>query len=72
MGLPYSVDELRRRVPRADRRNGLEECYLRPIAFYGYGELGVHTRGNPVEVAIMSWPWGAYLGDEGQRSGSAR
>jgi Branched-chain amino acid aminotransferase/4-amino-4-deoxychorismate lyase len=44
-------------------------CYLRPIAFVGYGELGVSAVGNPVDVAIMSWPWGAYLGEEGQRNG---
>jgi branched-chain amino acid aminotransferase len=47
----------------------LPACYLRPIAFFGYGELGVSSVGNPVEVAIMSWPWGAYLGEEGQRNG---
>jgi branched-chain amino acid aminotransferase len=47
----------------------LPECYLRPICFYGYGELGVSTAGNPVETVIMSWPWGAYLGEEGQRTG---
>ena len=49
--------------------NGLPECYLRPIAFYGYGELGVSPRGNPVDVVIMSWPWGAYLGEEGLKNG---
>jgi branched-chain amino acid aminotransferase len=49
--------------------NGLPECYLRPIAFSGYGELGVSTAGNPVDVVIMSWPWGAYLGDEGLKNG---
>jgi branched-chain amino acid aminotransferase len=49
--------------------NGLPECYLRPIAFYGYGELGVSSVGNPVDVVIMSWPWGAYLGEEGQKNG---
>src|ERR687887_521785 len=49
--------------------NGLPECYLRPIAFYGYGELGVSAVGNPVDVVIMSWPWGAYLGEEGLKSG---
>jgi branched-chain amino acid aminotransferase len=49
--------------------NGLPECYLRPIAFYGYGELGVSTAGNPVVTVIMSWPWGAYLGDEGMKNG---
>jgi branched-chain amino acid aminotransferase len=42
---------------------------VRPIAFYGYGELGVHARGNPVEVAIMSWPWAPYLGVEALQKG---
>ena len=49
--------------------NGLDESYLRPIAYYGYGELGVHTRGNDVDVAILTFPWGAYLGEEGQQNG---
>jgi branched-chain amino acid aminotransferase len=49
--------------------NGLPECYLRPIAFYGYGELGVAARGNPVETVIMSWPWAPYLGEEGLKQG---
>src|SRR5262249_30055113 len=49
--------------------NGLPSSYIRPIAFYGYGQLGVAARDNPVEVAIMSWPWGAYLGEDGLRNG---
>ncbi len=69
MPLPYTVDELRSAVHETIGVNGLEECYVRPIAFYGYGELGVHTGTNPVEVAIMCWPWGAYLGEEGQQKG---
>jgi len=69
MDLPYSVEELRAATLELVGVNGLPECYLRPIAFYGYGELGVSTAGNPVDVAIMSWPWGAYLGEEGQRNG---
>ena len=51
------------------RANGLPAAYIRPIAFYGYGSLGVHTRGNPVETVIMSWPWGAYLGEESLSKG---
>jgi branched-chain amino acid aminotransferase len=69
MTLPYSVDELRSAVHETITVNRLDECYVRPIAFYGYGELGVHTGTNPVEVAIMCWPWGAYLGEEGQSQG---
>ncbi len=51
------------------RRTGLPACYIRPIAFYGYGQLGVSTQGNPVETVIMSWPWGAYLGEDCARKG---
>ena len=69
MDLPYTRDELKTACWDLIGANGLPECYLRPIAFFGYGELGVSSRGNPVDVAIMSWPWGSYLGDEGVRSG---
>jgi branched-chain amino acid aminotransferase len=69
MDLPYSTDELRTASLELLSVNGLPECYLRPIAFYGYGELGVSTAGNPVEVVLMSWPWGAYLGEDGMRNG---
>jgi branched-chain amino acid aminotransferase len=69
MEIPFSVDELRSATHELLARNGLPECYIRPIAFYGFGELGVHTRGNPVEVVIMSWPWGTYLGEEGLTRG---
>jgi branched-chain amino acid aminotransferase len=69
MDIPYSVGELREASLELIGVNGLPECYLRPIAFYGYGELGVSTAGNPVETVIMSWPWGAYLGDDGMKNG---
>jgi branched-chain amino acid aminotransferase len=69
MELPYSVDELKAACVDLIGVNARAECYLRPIAFYGYGELGVSAVGNPVDVVIMSWPWGAYLGEEGQKSG---
>ncbi len=69
MSLPYTIDEIRAASMELIVRNGLASCYLRPIAFYGYGELGVSAAGNPVDVVIMSWPWGAYLGEEGMRTG---
>ncbi|HSL63553.1 MAG TPA: branched-chain amino acid transaminase [Gaiellaceae bacterium] len=69
MELPYTVEELRDATFELLAANGLAECYLRPIAFYGYGELGVAARDNPIETVIMSWPWGAYLGEEGLRTG---
>jgi branched-chain amino acid aminotransferase len=62
MRLPYSVEELVAATHELLGANGLPACYIRPIAFYGYGTLGVPPRQNPVYVAIMSWPWGAYLG----------
>jgi branched-chain amino acid aminotransferase len=69
MELPYSVAELRDATHELLATNGLSSCYIRPIAFYGYGELGVSTAGNPVETVIMSWPWGAYLGEGSQENG---
>jgi len=69
MELGYSVEELRQACHELIAANGLPECYLRPIAFFGYGELGVSAVGNPVDVVIMSWPWGAYLGEEGLKNG---
>jgi branched-chain amino acid aminotransferase len=69
MDLPYSIEELHAACMELIGANGLPECYLRPIAFSGYGELGVSTAGNPIDVVIMSWPWGAYLGDEGLKNG---
>ena len=54
MEIPYSVDELRAACNDLLGANGLSECYIRPIAFYGYGQLGVSARDNPVETVIMS------------------
>jgi branched-chain amino acid aminotransferase len=64
MQIPYSVEELKDATNELLGANGLDECYIRPISFYGYGELGVAARSNPVETVIMSWPWGSYLGEE--------
>ena len=69
MQLPYTAEELRTACLELIGVNGLAECYLRPIAFYGYGELGVHAGTNPVDVVVMCFPWGAYLGEDGQRQG---
>ena len=69
MELPYSLDELHAASMELIARNGLASCYLRPIAFYGFGELGVSAQTNPVEVVLMSWPWGAYLGEDSLTKG---
>ncbi len=69
MQLPYTVDELRAACNDLLGANGLAESYIRPIAFYGYGQLGVSARDNPIETVIMSWPWGTYLGEEALTEG---
>src|SRR6184192_3324861 len=69
MELPYTVEDLRTACMELIGANGVAECYLRPIAFFGYGELGVAATGNPIDVVIMSWPWGTYLGAEGLEKG---
>ena len=67
--LSYSAEELRTATHELIRRNGLNSCYIRPLAFRGYGEMGLYAQSAPVDVTIAVWPWGAYLGDEGKRSG---
>src|SRR3954465_1945721 len=67
--LPYSVDELRAAVHDTLAANELETCYVRPIVFRGYGEMGINPLNCPVEVVIAVWPWGAYLGEEALEKG---
>jgi branched-chain amino acid aminotransferase len=67
--LGYSQAELREATHELIRRNGLASCYIRPLAFRGYGEMGLYAQSAPVEVMIAAWPWGSYLGDDGKRKG---
>jgi branched-chain amino acid aminotransferase len=69
MDLPYSVDELRQATHELIGVNGLDACYIRPLAFRGYGELGINPLTCPVDVIIAVWPWGAYLGEEALEHG---
>ncbi len=69
MKLPYSEQQLSDAIIQTIRANKLKECYIRPIAYYGYGEMGLNPLKNPVEVAIAAYPWGTYLGEEGLRKG---
>ena len=64
MELPYSVAELVDACKLTVRESGLDSCYVRPIAFLGYGEMGLNPLPCPVSVSIAVWPWGAYLGEE--------
>ena len=65
----FPVDTLREATHELIVRNELNSCYIRPLAFRGYGEMGLFAKGSPIEVTIAVWPWGAYLGDEGKQNG---
>ena len=69
MDLPFSHDELVRATKELIRVNGLTSCYVRPIAFRGYGEMGVNPLNAAVNVSIAVWPWGAYLGEDALEQG---
>jgi len=67
--IPFTVEEIVEAVKETVRANALPSCYIRPIVYYGYGEMGLNTLPCPVNVSIAVWPWGAYLGDEGLQHG---
>lgn len=69
MDIPFSLAELRTAVAETINANGLKSCYIRPLAFRGYGTMGLYPLGAPVDVAIAVWEWGAYLGEEGLKNG---
>jgi branched-chain amino acid aminotransferase len=69
MEIPYSVDELIEATKATVASTGLPSCYVRPIAYYGYGEMGLNTLPCRTDVAIACWPWGAYLGDDAVEKG---
>lgn len=69
MDLPYSVEEMVEATKLVVRDSGLDSCYIRPIAYYGYGEMGLNTLPCTVDVAIACWPWGAYLGEDAATKG---
>jgi len=69
MDIPYSVEEIIEAVKETIRANNLKSCYIRPIIYRGYGEMGLYPMKVPVDVSIAVWPWGAYLGDEGIKHG---
>jgi branched-chain amino acid aminotransferase len=67
--IPYSKDELQDAVCETIRWNGFTSCYVRPICYHGSASLAVHPRNCPVEVVILAWPWGAYLGEDNVERG---
>jgi branched-chain amino acid aminotransferase len=69
INIPISSDEMAAACIETVRVNRLNSCYIRPIVFLGEGEMGLRATTNPVHVAIIAWPWGTYLGEEGMRRG---
>ena len=67
--VPFTVDQIVEGVKDTVRVNGLPECYIRPIVYLGYGEMGLNPLPCPVNVSIAVWPWGSYLGAEGIKNG---
>lgn len=69
MEIPYDTEALRTATHELIARNGLRSCYIRPIAFRGYGEMGLFPLNLEIDVAIAVWEWGTYLGDDGKANG---
>jgi branched-chain amino acid aminotransferase len=63
---PYGKDEIIAAIKATIRENGVEGCYIRPLFFYSYGNLGLVPKASPVELVIAVWEWGAYLGDKAE------
>lgn len=69
MDMPYTKKQIIDATIGTVRINNIKECYIRPIAYIGYGAMGLYPKENPVSVSIAVWPWGAYLGDDGLSKG---
>ncbi|QGG94698.1 branched-chain amino acid transaminase [Actinomarinicola tropica] len=67
--VPFTYDELVAATIETVRVNEVESCYIRPLVYLGYGEMGLNPLPCPVNVSIAVWPWGSYLGDDGIRNG---
>lgn len=69
MEIPFNEKEIAGAIVETVRANKLKECYIRPIAYIGYGVMGLNSTGAPVSLSVAAWPWGAYLGEEGLKNG---
>ncbi len=69
MKIPFTVDQIDEAILNTIGANGLEECYVRPVVYRGFGTLGVDPSSCPVDVAIATWPWGQYLGEDAMENG---
>ena len=69
MDIPFTDEELIAATKELVKVNELESCYIRPLVYRGYGEMGLNPLNADVDVSIACWPWGAYLGEEGIKHG---
>ncbi|MCE9625733.1 MAG: branched-chain amino acid transaminase [Deltaproteobacteria bacterium] len=69
MEIPFPKEELFEACKEIFRTNKLKAGYLRPLVFVGDGEMGLYATSNRIRVAVIAWPWGTYLGDEGVKNG---
>jgi len=69
MDFRYNADEITQAIRSVVKVNGFRECYIRPIAYCGYGEMGVNPLRNKVDMAIACWGWGTYLGEDALKNG---
>jgi len=69
LDIPFSKAEIKAAIIKTVKANKLQECYIRPLVYIGYGAMGLYPKDNPIKVSIAAWPWGAYLGDEGLEKG---
>jgi branched-chain amino acid aminotransferase len=64
MKIPFSKREIQKAILELIKLNKVEECYIRPIVFYGYGKMGLNPKGASIDCAVILWPWGKYLKDK--------
>ncbi len=67
--IPYSKKEIKEAIIKTVKINKIKECYIRPLAYIGYGAMGLYPKENPVNFMIAVWPWGTYLGEKGLNEG---
>lgn len=69
LDIPYTKADIKKAILDTIKANKLKECYIRPLVYIGYGAMGIYPKGNPINVTIAVWPWGAYLGEEALEKG---
>ena len=69
MDIPFTREAVSEAILETIRVNKIDACYIRPLVYIGYGDMGVFPKENPVQLSIAVWPWGSYLGEEGIKNG---